>query len=76
MDINKLEEELQDCKVMLSKIKQDGFYECFYSYSNFEEIKDKQFHSLRKDFLEKGKDLEHYILSKIEHLENIIQENI
>ena len=75
-NIQKLEEELDEFKLMSSKIKQGGLYECFNNYSHFNEINDKQFHSLKKDLLEKGKELENYIHSKIIHLEEKINNSI
>jgi len=48
-------------KYVLQRIKQEGFDYCFMNYSNFEEIKDKKFHKLRKKYIKAHKKLEEYI---------------
>jgi hypothetical protein len=75
MNIEKLEGDLENLNILKSKMKAN-FHDCFRYYSNFEEIEDKQFHSLRKEYLEKANDLENYIYSKINHLNDLINENI
>lgn len=52
---------LEDIKFLKSKMRWEGFDYCFESYSNWEEIKDKRFHELRKNYLDSKKLLENYI---------------
>jgi hypothetical protein len=75
MNIEKLEGDLENLNILKSKMK-GNFHDCFMYYSNFEEIEDKQFHSLRKEYLEKANDLENYVYSKINHLNDLVNENI
>lgn len=46
------------------RMDEEGFDYCFDGYSNWEEIKDKEFHRLRLQYLQSAKDLRNYILSK------------
>jgi hypothetical protein len=75
MNIEKLEEDLSNLNILKQDMK-NNFHHSFIYYSNYEEIVDKQFHSLRKEYIEKANELENYVHSKIQHLENIIQQNI
>jgi hypothetical protein len=59
-------EEAQD---VLQRINQEGFHYCFVHYSKFDEIKNKKFHKLRKNYLKTVKELENYLQS-IEDNEN------
>jgi regulator of replication initiation timing len=59
---NKMDEE--QAKDLLSRINQEGFHYCFIYYSDFKEINDKKFHSLRKKYIKAFKELEEYV-SKI-----------
>lgn len=43
------------------KIDSEGFDYCFDSYSNWDEIKDKEFHALREAYLDSKAELESYI---------------
>jgi hypothetical protein len=47
-----------------SRINQEGFHYCFKHYSNWENIKDPEFHKLRISYLEISKLLEDYIERK------------
>jgi predicted ATP-binding protein involved in virulence len=76
INIEKIEQDLEYFKSVKYRIREEGFHYCFESYSNFEEITDEYFHDLRKEYLEKANELENYVHSKIQHLENIIQQNI
>jgi hypothetical protein len=42
-------------------VNQEGFDYAFTGYSNFEEIKDKEFHRLREAYLKARKELAEYI---------------
>jgi hypothetical protein len=72
---DKIEEELESFKIVKYRINEEGFHYCFESYSSFDEIEDKQFHHLRKQYLEASKELETYIKEKILYLENKINNN-
>ncbi len=50
-------------------MKQEGFDYCFMHYSNWEEIKDKEFHRLRINYIEAAKKLRQYINDKVDNLE-------
>ena len=43
------------------KIDSEGFDYCFDGYSNWDEIKDKEFHALREAYLDAKAELESYI---------------
>lgn len=44
----------------------EGFSYCFEHYSDWNEIKDEEFHRLRLGFLQHMKDLRDYINDKVE----------
>lgn len=73
-EINKINEELENFEMVKYRIKQEGFDYCFKHYSSFTEIKDKEFHKLRKNYLNVSKKIEDYINNKIENLNNKIEE--
>ena len=50
-----------DKEELLARIDNEGFDYVFVHYSNFEFIKDKEFHELRKKFLEARENLANYI---------------
>jgi hypothetical protein len=50
---------------------EEGFDYCFESYSNWDEIKDEEFHRLRLGFLQSMKELREYIDSKVEDGETL-----
>jgi hypothetical protein len=45
-------------------IEDEGMDYCFMHYSNFEEIKDKKFHELRKAYVKAAIDLQRYVVEK------------
>jgi hypothetical protein len=45
---------------------EEGFDYCFENYSNWDEIKDEEFHRLRLGFLQSMEDLRNYIDKKVE----------
>lgn len=53
----------ESCKY---RIREEGIDYCFESYSHWEEIEDKEFHRLRKEFLRTMKELRNYIDNKVE----------
>ena len=50
--------ELDDVR---DRVDQEGFDYCFVHYSNFEDIKDKEFHRLRKAYCKAQKELAEYL---------------
>ena len=50
-----------DHEEILSRIENEGFDYAFAHYSDFSEIKDKEFHNLRKNFLKARKELVDYV---------------
>ena len=42
-------------------VENEGFHYCFVNYSAFEEIKDEEFHRLRKDYLDAAHKLADYL---------------
>lgn len=42
-------------------IDQEGFDYAFCDYSNFEDVKDEEFHKLRKNYIEAKQALENYL---------------
>jgi len=58
------EEEIEDCRYIKSKMENEGFDYCFRHYSNFKEIKDDEFHELRRQYIESSELLEDYINNK------------
>lgn len=62
--MNEEEKEIwESCKYRMSE---EGFHYCFDGYSNWEEIKDNEFHKLRENYLNAAKILEDYINKKVE----------
>lgn len=57
-------EELENWEYVKYKMDEEGFHYCFVHYSNFEEIKDEEFHRLRKEFIKYSKELEKYVNNK------------
>jgi len=48
------------------RMDEEGFDYCFESYSNWDDIKDDEFHRLRKKFLRDMKELRNYINTKVD----------
>lgn len=57
-------QEAEDWQFLYSKMNNEGFHYCFKQYSSFNEIKDKEFHKLRKQYLKIADKLENYIKEK------------
>lgn len=51
----------EDREYLLATIENEGFCYAFVDYSYFNEIKDEEFHRLRKAFIEAKEALEKYI---------------
>ena len=48
----------------------ESFWYCFDSYSDFFEIEDEEFHTLRKSFIDSGRKLENKIKRLMKIVEN------
>ena len=70
LKINKMIEEelndIEDWQFVQYRMKEEGFHYCFKHYSNFNEIKDVEFHKLRLKYLKSAELLENYINKKCE----------
>lgn len=72
--IEKLEEDLDNFENVKYRMREEGFEYCFRKYSSFKEIDDVEFHNLREVFIKSCDDMEDYIDSKIESLNQQIIE--
>jgi hypothetical protein len=70
--LNKLEEQLENFDYVRIKMNQEGFDYCFKHYSSFEDVKDENFHKLRKKYIKVSEELEGYVYSKIDSIQNEI----
>lgn len=59
------EEEKEKWKMVKYRKDNEGFHYCFKSYSTFDEIKDEEFHKLRKQYLKIVDKLNNYIEDKV-----------
>ena len=59
-------DELENWQSVQYIMDDEGFDYCFESYSNWDEIKDEEFHRLRLGFLQHMKELREYIDSKVD----------
>ena len=60
------EEELEDWQMVRYRMDNEGLEYCFKHYSSFEEIKDEEFHKLRKELLESMEKMRTFVKEKIE----------
>ena len=65
-----MNDELEAFESVRYRIKAEGLDYCFKHYSNFEEIKDKEFHKLRKAYIKASENIEEYVKSKIQEIQN------
>ena len=75
-DLHDLEEDIKISKDYLEmienierlqyKMENEGFDYCFREYSDFKEIKDKEFHKLRKKYCKIADELEDYVNNMVE----------
>jgi len=63
------EEEFDNWEMVDYRIRNEGIDYTFEHYSQFEEIKDEEFHKLRLEFLESIKKIREYVKNKIESYE-------
>jgi sugar phosphate isomerase/epimerase len=57
-----------DIDYVRSKISNEGFTYTFHGYSDFLDIKDEEFHKLRKEYIEAAKKLAQYL-----NIEDVLQ---
>jgi len=74
--IDKLYEQLDNFQYVQVKMRDEGFDYCFRHYSSFEEVEDEKFHSLRESYIKIAEELEEYVESKINQIQDEIQEEI
>ena len=60
------EDDLELWESVQYRMDAEGFDYCFESYSNWDEIKDEEFHRLRKEFLRTMEELRNYIDNKVD----------
>jgi hypothetical protein len=51
----------KDIDYVRSKVENEGFDYCFTGYSDFEDIKDEEFHTLRKAYVKAQEDLSAFL---------------
>jgi hypothetical protein len=67
-NIKKLEEDLDNFRSVQYRMDNEGIGYCFDGYSDWDEIKDEEFHKLRLEFLSSMKKIREYIDNKVEVL--------
>ena len=72
--IDKLQEQLEEFEMVRYRMENEGFNYCFKHYSSFKEVEDEKFHELRIKYLEISQELEEYVHSKINSLQDEIDE--
>jgi hypothetical protein len=72
MESNELYQELEDWQMVRYRMDNEGIDYCFKHYSSFEEIKDEKFHELRNKFLTSLDEIQNYVDSKINELNDKI----
>ena len=60
------EDELENWKAVEYRIRNEGIDYCFENYSNWDEIKDEEFHRLRLILLHSMNEIKEYVEKKIE----------
>ena len=71
-----LDDQLDDYKMLKYRMNEEGMTYCFIHYSRFEEIEDKEFHKLRKQFIKLHDKLKLHVDNKIEEIETKIEEEL
>jgi hypothetical protein len=72
MESNELYQELEDWQMVRYRMDNEGIDYCFKHYSSFEEIKDEKFHEIRNKFLTSLDEIQNYVDSKINELNDKI----
>ena len=57
-------DEQEEFRMVQYRMDNEGFEYCFLSYSSFPEVKDEKFHQLRKELIEKIKEMRQYVEDK------------
>ena len=70
--IDKLYEQLENFEMVRYRMDAEGFHYCFKHYSSFEEVEDEKFHSLRESYIKISEELEEYVESKINQIQDEI----
>ncbi len=74
--IDKLHDELEKFEMVRYRMDAEGFHYCFKHYSSFKEVQDEKFHELRRKYLEISHELEEYVHSKINALNDEINDSL
>ena len=75
-NIDDLYKEFDDLTYLNAKMRDEGFDYCFRHYSSFQEIKDEKFHELRLKYIQIAEELEEYVGSKINQIQDEIHEEL
>ena len=67
MDIS---EQLEAFESVRYRMKAEGVDYCFIHYSSFEDIEDEEFHKRRLAYIKASEDIQAYVSTKIEELQN------
>jgi Trm5-related predicted tRNA methylase len=62
------EKEKDEWRSLHYRMDEEGFDYCFDGYSNWEDIKDEEFHKLRLQYLQSAKDLRQYISDRYKEI--------
>ena len=74
--IDKLYEQLENFEMVQYRIDVEGLHYCFKHYSSFKRVEDEKFHSLRESYIKIADELEEYVKSKINQIQDEIQEEL
>lgn len=69
---DQLRDELDKWKDVRYRMKNESIEYCFQSYSDFEEIKDEEFHRKREKLVDLMVEIEKYVQQKIKETEDKI----
>lgn len=58
-------EERMDWENVRYRMDEEGFHYCFDGYSEWSDIKDEEFHKLRKEYLLAASKIERYVNTKL-----------
>jgi len=72
--IDKLYEQLENFEMVRYRMDAEGLHYCFKHYSSFKGVEDEKFHSLRESYIKISEELEEYVESKINQIQDEIQE--
>ncbi len=75
MDVNKIEDQLDNWRRVEYRMNEEGVAYCFLHYSNWKEIEDDEFHTLRNRLIDTIKAIELLVESRIGDLETKLDNN-